>query len=147
MTEVNLDTCLTLMHRAFRELVRGPDAVLAQSGLGRAHHRALFMIRREGEFSVGDLASHLAVTNQALHKTLQPLLRQGLVLVRTDAADARRRRLCLSPEGERLEHQISGMQRDVFARVRQQVGDACMEDWCRVMAVMEKEALDQSRGS
>lgn len=147
MADVNLDTYLTLMHRAFRELVRGPDTVLAQYGLGRAHHRALFMIRREGELSVGDLASHLAVTNQALHKTLQPLLRQGLVLMRTDAADARRRRLCLSAAGERLEQQISGMQREVFARVRQQLGDACMEDWCRVMVVMEKEALDQSRGS
>ena len=147
MAEVNLDTYLTLMHRAFRELVRGPDTVLAQSGLGRAHHRALFMIRREGELSVGDLATHLAVTNQALHKTLQALLKQGLVLVRTDVEDARRRRLCLSPEGERLEQQISGMQREVFARVRQQVGETCMEDWCRVMVAMEKEALAQSRGS
>jgi DNA-binding MarR family transcriptional regulator len=147
LTEVTLDTYLTLMHRAFRELVRGPDMVLAQSGLGRAHHRALFMIRREGELSVGDLATQLAVTNQALHKTLQPLLKQGLVLVRTDEEDARRRRLCLSPGGECLERQISGMQREVFARVRRQVGDASMADWCRVMAVMEKEALDQSSGS
>jgi DNA-binding MarR family transcriptional regulator len=147
LAEVNLDSYLGLMHRAFRELVRGPDTVLAQYGLGRAHHRALFMIRREGELSVGDLASHLAVTNQALHKTLQPLLKQQLVLAHSDAVDARRKRLCLSAKGERLELQISGMQRDVFARVRQQVGEACMADWCRVMQVMEKEALDQTRGS
>jgi DNA-binding MarR family transcriptional regulator len=140
--EEDLDAYLALMHRAFRELVRGPDAVLAHYGLGRAHHRALFMIRREGDVSVGDLAAALTVTNQALHKTLQPLLHQGLVLTRTDPVDARRRRLCLSADGLLLEEEISGMQRAVFARVRQEVGEACMADWCRVMAVMEKAAKE-----
>lgn len=147
MNEVNLDAYLALMHRAFRELVRGPDAVLARYGLGRAHHRALFMIRREGEVSVGDLAAHLTVTNQALHKTLQPLQRQGFVQTRMDPADARRRRLCLSAEGALLEKEISGMQRDVFARVRLEVGEACMADWCTVMMAMEKAALEPPRGS
>lgn len=147
MTEAELDRYLTLMHRAFRELVRGPDTVLAQYGLGRAHHRALFMIRREGELSVGDLAAHLAVTTQALHKTLQPLLQQALVLTRADAADARRKCLTLSAEGAQLEEQISGMQRDVFARVQSAVGEPCMEDWCRVMVAMEKEALALPPGS
>ena len=147
MTEAELDRYLTLMHRAFRELVRGPDIVLAQYGLGRAHHRALFMIRRESELSVGDLAAHLAVTTQALHKTLQPLLQQALVLTRADAVDARRKCLTLSAEGTQLEQQISGMQRDVFARVQVAVGDACMEDWCRVMAAMEKETLALLPGS
>ncbi len=147
MTESELDRYLTLMHRAFRALVRGPDTVLAQYGLGRAHHRALFMIRREGELTVGDLAAHLAVTTQALHKTLQPLLQQGLVLARADAVDARRKCLTLSAEGTQLEAQISGMQRDVFARVHSVVGDACMEDWCRVMMAMEKEALALLPGS
>lgn len=147
MNEVNLDSYLGLMHRAFRELVRGPDTVLAHYGLGRAHHRALFMIRREGDVSVGDLAAHLTVTNQALHKTLQPLLRQGLVLTRTDPADARRRQLCLSAEGARLEEEISGMQRAVFARVRQEVGEPCMAHWCQVMVAMEKAALELPRGS
>lgn len=147
MTESELDRYLTLMHRAFRELVRGPDTVLAQHGLGRAHHRALFMIRREGELTVGDLAAHLAVTTQALHKTLQPLLQQDLVLARADAVDARRKCLTLSAEGTQLEAQISGMQRDVFARVQSGVGDACMEDWCKVMVAMEKEALTLLPGS
>ena len=147
MTESELDRYLTLMHRAFRELVRGPDTLLAQYGLGRAHHRALFMIRREGELSVGDLAAQLAVTTQALHKTLQPLLQQALVLTRADAVDARRKCLTLSAQGVHLEAQISGMQREVFARVHSTVGDPCMEDWCRVMIAMEKEALALLPGS
>ncbi len=147
MTESELDRYLTLMHRAFRELVRGPDTVLARYGLGRAHHRALFMIRRESELSVGDLAARLAVTTQALHKTLQPLLQQALVLTRADTVDARRKCLTLSAEGVQLEAQISGMQRDVFARVQSTVGDPCMEDWCQVMMAMEKEALALLPGS
>ncbi len=147
MADVNLDTDLSLMHRALRELVRRPDRVLAQYGLGRAHHRALFMIRRAGEITVGELAAHLAVTNQALHKTLQPLLRQALVLTSIDAQDARRRRLALSAAGAALEREISGMQREVFATVRKEVGEACMDDWCRVMLAIEKAALAQTAGS
>jgi len=145
--DVDLDNYLGLMHRAFRELVRGPDTILAQYGLGRAHHRALFMIRRAGTVTVGELAAHLAVTNQALHKTLQPLLRQGLVLTDIDTSDARRRRLSLSGDGKALERKISGMQREVFAQLRQQMGDACMDDWCRVMQAMEEVALAQTHGS
>lgn len=147
MKDVDLDNYLGLMHRAFRELVRGPDTILALYGLGRAHHRALFMIRRAGTVTVGELAAHLAVTNQALHKTLQPLLRQGLVLTDIDTSDARRRRLSLSDDGKALERKISGMQREVFAQLRQQMGDACMLDWCRVMQAMEEVALAQTRGS
>lgn len=141
MDVASLDSYLVIMHRAFRELVRGPDAVLAEYGLGRSHHRALFVIRRRAKLSVGELAQLLGITNQALHKTLKALIAQNLIISEMNAQDARRRCICLSQAGRNLENRISTMQRETFLRVEQQVGATNMKNWDMVMRVIEQEAL------
>ena len=138
-----LDSHLITFHVAYRELVAGPDEVLAQLGLGRAQQRALFAIRREPGLSVGHLARRLGVTTQALHKTLAPLAASGLASVERCEADARTIRL--TPAGIALEDRVTRIQHDVFARVTRRLGAKAMEEWTTTMRAIATEAR-QARG-
>ena len=135
MRDIELDEYLIAMNRAFRTLTAGPDGILDDSGLGRAHHRALFVIRRETGISIGRLATLLDVTNQALHKTLGPLLKQKLVRAEPSPEDARGKCLFLTQTGVRLEERISGMQHEVFRLVARDSGQQAMREW---LAIMER---------
>lgn len=132
-SDPELDEALELMHFGFRAIIAGPDRVLARRGLGRVHHRILYFTRRNPGISVGDLVNVLGVTKQALHGPLLELERAQLVERTRDPADRRIVRLGLSREGAKLEAQLSGAQREHFARVFREVGPADERGWRAVM--------------
>lgn len=132
MTEDELDACLALLHRGIQRVITAPQTVLLERGLGRAHHRTMFYIRREPGIAVGDLAARAAVTGQALHKTLRDLIGQGLVLSKPNPKNRRSRQLSLTPAGRRLEAKLSGIQRGLFAVASQAVGKDKMLRWVEV---------------
>lgn len=134
MATDDFDRCLVQMSVAFGALTSGPDAILEAQGLGRAHHRALFILRRAGPIAVGDLARKLEVSFQALHKTLQPLLRQKLVRAMPSIKDGRVRELLLTSKGAAMERKLSGMQREVFAAFTAELGVDALKQWSRGMA-------------
>lgn len=94
-------------YRAFTAL---PDRILAERGLGRAHHRILYFVRRQPAISMSELLGLLKVTKQAIHRPLKDLESSGLVTVSPDATDRRVRRLAASEEGARLEAELTGAQ-------------------------------------
>ena len=132
LTLHELDECLELLHRVVKQVITSPQTLLAGHGLGRAHHRALFYIRREQGIAVGDLAARMAVTNQAAHKTLRDLLEHGLIRSAPNPRNRRSRQLTLTREGTRLEASLSGLQREIFARVAGELGRARMAQWSEV---------------
>lgn len=133
---VRPDDALELLYFAFREVVLEPDRVLARRGLGRVHHRVLFMCRRGGDLSLGELMRVLDVSKQALHRPLRELAEAGLLVAEADATDRRTRRLRLTAAGRALEESLSGMQRAAFARAFATVGEPGAEAWARVMAAL-----------
>lgn len=139
MTEADLNRCLEHMHFAFRNLVREPDRILAEHGLSRAHHRALYCI---GHYtpSVGGLAKRLGVSNQAVHSTMRDLLSRNLIRSQLDPKNRRSRRLTLTPKGRRLELKINGIQQDMFAAVAKIVGKAKMKAWATVMDTLASQS-------
>lgn len=68
----------------------------------------LNQLKMNGPMSVGDIAAALGVTHVAVSQTRAALLRNKLVVVGTDPADARRNVLRLSAAGQRLADQLSG---------------------------------------
>lgn len=76
------------------------EAALAVHRLGLAHHRAMWFIAKHSGITVGELATILRVSNQALTKTLGQLIERGLVNQTSDAKDRRVRRLYLTKKGE-----------------------------------------------
>ena len=92
-----------LLYFGYSHLTRSSDESLADQGLGRAHHRALYFIARKPGLTVSDLLGLLAITKQSLGRVLGDLSDRGLVETRVGDQDRRQRLLRLTAEGAALE--------------------------------------------
>ena len=70
---------IELLYFGYSHMTRSIDEGLAQMGLGRAHHRALYFIARQPDLTVSQLLEHLAITKQSLGRVLNELAERGLV--------------------------------------------------------------------
>ena len=94
---------IELLYFGYTSMVRGADSILADSGFGRAHHRALYFIARRPGLAVGELLRLLAITKQSLGRVLTELQDKGLVEQAIGTADRRQRLLRLTAAGAGLE--------------------------------------------
>ena len=111
-----LDEALELFHFAFRAFTAGPDAILAEYGLQRVHHRILYFVGRHPAISINALLRILGVSKQALNGPLRVLQENGLIQANQDQLDRRIKRLSLSAKGQALEDELSNSQRQLMAR-------------------------------
>lgn len=106
LTEPEIRRGIEMLYFGYSHLTRAIDAGLAEQGLGRAHHRALYFIARQPGLAVGDLLSLLAITKQALGRVLNELGARGFIEIRTGDRDRRQRLLRLTDAGAALERQL-----------------------------------------
>lgn len=97
---------IELLYFGYSNLTRSIDAGLAEQGLGRAHHRALYFIARKPDLTVSELLSILAITKQSLGRVLGDLAERGMVETRTGDRDRRQRLLRLTEKGAALESEL-----------------------------------------
>jgi DNA-binding MarR family transcriptional regulator len=94
------DACLCLhVQRAARALARRFDDVLRPAGLTSGQFSLLMSLNRPKPPAIGDVSRLLAMDRTTLTANLKPLQRRGLIDVRTDPADKRRRALVLTESG------------------------------------------------
>lgn len=129
-----LNEALELFHFAFRAFTTGPDAILAEHGLQRVHHRILYFVGRNPALSVNALLRILGVSKQALNGPLRTLQESGLIAAMQDQHDRRIKRLTLSQSGMELESRLSESQRQLMAGVFQQAGVQAEQQWRAIMA-------------
>ncbi len=122
-----------LLFFAYRDFTNAADLVLAELGLGRAHHRALHFIGRNPGISVSELLAILRITKQSLGRVLSLLVTRGYVMQTPGRADRRQRRLSLTPPGMALERQLFERQRERLACAYREAGGAAVEGFRRVM--------------
>src|SRR5437588_294945 len=67
---------IELLFFAYRDFTAEPDAILAQSGFGRAHHRVVHFVGRHPHMTVGELLGILRITKQSLNRVLGQLVRE-----------------------------------------------------------------------
>ena len=115
LTDDQLRRGIEAMFFAYRGFTADPDRILAEKGLGRAHHRAIHFINRMPGTTVNRLLDVLGVTKQSLNRVLRTLIDEELVEVRIGTRDRRERHLHLTKKGRTLEKELSGAQR---ARMR-----------------------------
>lgn len=139
--EQELNEALEALHFAFRAVVAKPDAILAERGLSRVHHRILYFIGRQPGLSVNELLATLGISKQSLNTPLRQLTELGLVESKIDTTDRRIRRLTLTPSGSCLEQQLSGDQRQRFAKVFEVVGQEGETAWRQVMHLLAEDIL------
>jgi DNA-binding MarR family transcriptional regulator len=99
-----------LFYFAYRYFTCDPDAILAQYGFGRAHHRVLHFVHRNPGLKVAELLEILKITKQSLARVLKQLVDEGFVIQRAGNEDRRERRLYLSAKGARLTDKLTQIQ-------------------------------------
>lgn len=98
---------IELLFFAYRDFVSDPDAILARSDFGRAHHRVLHFVDRNPGLTVADLLDILKITKQSLARVLKELVDSGLIEQRTGELDRRQRLLYPTTAGQELSASLS----------------------------------------
>lgn len=91
-----------LLFFAYRDFVSDPDAILADFGFGRAHHRVLHFVGRNPGMRVAELLDILRITKQSLGRVLRELIEKGYVYQEEGREDRRQRLLFLTESGHQL---------------------------------------------
>ena len=142
LTEAELRRGIELMFFAYRDFTGEADALLADYGLGRAHHRALYFIGRHPDMPVSDLLDILNITKQSLSRVLSQLIDEGYVEQRAGTTDRRQRLLRLTEKGRTLEQDVNDVQSKRFAKAYSKCGVGAVDGFQRVLSqLLDDEAI------
>ena len=133
LREEELRQGIALFLFAYRDLMAEADGELDRRGLGRAHHRALYLVGRHPGLSVSDLLSLLGITKQSLSRVIKDLSDGGFVTIRPAPTDRRRRLLSLTHAGGDLERRLTEGQRRRFADAYREAGAEAVEGFRKVL--------------
>jgi DNA-binding MarR family transcriptional regulator len=123
---------------AYRGFTDRADRILEKRGLGRVHHRILYFIGRRPDVSVRGLLDLLAVSKQALNAPLRQLMEMGLVGAVAGTEDRRVKNLRLTPQGARLEAELTEAQTRHLRAAFDRAGLEAEQGWRTVMVEMVK---------
>ena len=120
---VNLNeiALVELLFFAYRDFTAEADAVLADYGFGRAHHRVLHFVHRHPGLSVAELLKILKVTKQSLSRVLKNLIDDGFIEQQPGATDRRQRLLYVTEKGEKLTIELTVQQSQRIRIALQQI--------------------------
>jgi len=124
---------MELLYFGNSHFTRAIDRGLAQRGLGRAHHRALYFIARSPGMTVSQLLALLAITKQSLGRVLTELSERGLVETRAGDRDRRQRLLSLTAEGKALENELFEALRERLSAAYASAGQAAVGGFWAVL--------------
>jgi len=132
-----------LLYFGYAHLTRSIDAGLAEQGLGRAHHRALYFIARKPDLTVSELLAILSITKQSLGRVLTELGDRGFVETRTGEKDRRQRLLRLTPAGAALEAELFDALRGKMAAAYSSAGPGAVGGFWAVLEGLVPESEKQ----
>ena len=109
------------------------DETLARLGLGRAHHRVLYFVRRKPDLTVTELLCILAITKQSFSRVLRELMTRGMIEQRAGETDRRHRLLRLTPAGFALENALFDQLRANVAKAYAESGGEAVAGFWTVL--------------
>jgi len=122
-----------LLFFGYSRLTRAIDQGLAVSGMGRAHHRALYFIGRHPDISVSELLAILGITKQSLGRVLTELDERGLVQARVGERDRRQRLLRLTDAGYALDAELFEAAKVIIANAYSRAGPEAVAGFWAVL--------------
>ncbi|MCY4259703.1 MAG: MarR family transcriptional regulator [Rhodobacteraceae bacterium] len=140
LTDDQLRRAIEAVFFSYQRIFYDPDRILQVYGYGRAHHRALHFICFRTDVTVTGLLDLLGVTRQSLNRVLRELQNDGMLDMRIDTHDRRRRIICLTPRGETLASELFAAQRDRLRKAFRQAGSEAVGGF---RAVMEAIAMGE----
>mgnify|MGYP001431429034 CR=1 FL=1 len=93
---------IELLFFAYRDFTSDPDAILAELGFGRAHHRVVHFVNRMPGLTVAELLDVLKITKQSLARVLKQLIDTGHIVQVQGLRDRRQRELYPTEKGRAL---------------------------------------------
>lgn len=139
LREEDLRQGIELLYFAYRDFTAEPDAILAEYGFGRAHHRVIHFVGGNPEINVSELLAILKITKQSLSRVLGQLVREEFIVQHEGKQDRRQRLLELTPKGVELERRLSESQRRRFADAYRNAGAEAVEGYRKVLMGMISE--------
>ena len=136
---------IELLFFAYRDFTAEPDAILAQYGFGRAHHRVIHFVGRHPQMTVGELLDILKITKQSLSRVLGQLVQQGFIIQYPGPRDRRQRLLDLTLKGRELERRLSAPQRARIANAYSQAGAQAVRGFRKVLLGIIADERDRRR--
>ncbi|WP_404368386.1 MarR family transcriptional regulator [Sphingomonas sp. MMS24-J45] len=140
LRETEIRRGMELMYFAQSTLARSTETRLAEMGLGRAHHRAMYFIARHPDLTVSALLGLLGITKQSLGRVLNELVDRDLVETRIGERDRRQRLLRLSSAGVELEVELFETVRQHWANAYARAGQNAVSGFWSVLEGMIGEA-------
>ncbi|MFV0298452.1 MAG: MarR family winged helix-turn-helix transcriptional regulator [Hyphomicrobiaceae bacterium] len=122
VNDQQLVALVELLFFAYRDFVGEPDALLADLGFGRAHHRVLHFVNINPGLRVADLLQKLKITKQSLSRVLKQLVDLDYVVQETGSVDRRERRLHLTDKGRTLADHLLTLQKRRLAKALDAAG-------------------------
>lgn len=144
LREEELRQGIELLFFAYRDFTAEPDAILAEYGFGRAHHRVIYFVGRNPGMTVSELLAILKITKQSLSRVLSQLVAEGFITQRPGLRDRRQRLLELTEKGIELERQLTERQRARIANAYREAGAEAVEGYRKVMLGLVEES-DRAR--
>ncbi|MBN34554.1 MAG: MarR family transcriptional regulator [Rhodospirillaceae bacterium] len=140
---------IEMLFFAYRDFTARPDAILAEYGFGRAHHRVIYFVGRHPGITVKELLAILKITKQSLARVLRQLVNKGFIDQRQGVEDRRHRLLYLTETGADLEACLTEDQRARIARTYREAGAEAVAGYRRVLTGMvddeDRERLARPR--
>lgn len=133
LREEELRQGIEMLFYAYRDFTAEADAMLAQYGFGRAHHRVIYFVGRNPGMTVSALLSILKITKQSLSRVLSQLVKEGLITQRPGPRDRRQRLLELTPSGADLERRLTEAQRALVAKAYRAAGAEAVDGFRKVL--------------
>lgn len=140
LREEELRQGIELLFFAYRDFTAEPDAILAEYGFGRAHHRVIYFVGRHPGITVSELLEILRITKQSLSRVLGQLVAEKFIVQRPGQRDRRQRLLELTEKGVELERLLNERQRARMARAYREAGAEAVEGFRKVMLGLVDES-------
>lgn len=133
MGDEEIVSLIELLFFAYRDFTSDPDAILAEWGFGRAHHRVVHFVGRNPGMTVAQLLNILGITKQSLGRVLRDLIEKDLVYQRPGDLDRRQRLLFLTEEGEALRLTLMAPQAERIIRALSEAGEGAEPNYRKVL--------------
>lgn len=133
LREEELRQAIEMLFFAYRDFTGEPDAMLAELGLGRAHHRVIYFVGRNPGITVSELLKILRITKQSLSRVLSHLVDAAYIVQRPGDRDRRQRLLSLTPKGVELERRLTANQRERIATAFRNAGAEAVQGFNQVL--------------
>ena len=138
-SEESLRQAIELLFYAYRDFTAEPDAILSESGFGRAHHRVIYFVGRHPGITVSNLLDILKITKQSLARVLRQLVDEGYIEQKTGTRDRRQRMLHLKERGRHLERLLTERQGQRIRAAYEKAGPDGIEGFRTVMRAIINE--------